>query len=216
MVVTTANRTSIWARPERGARGPAPSMGRAQIAAAAMRLADAAGLAAVSMRAVSAELGTAAASLYRYVDNREDLLDLMVDAAVSELDRQPPTGQWLDDMVVLAQRQLDNMRRHPWLPDAMQRNVSYGPHVMDWFDHCLWVLEPVDCGAARKLESIAMMTGVVTLFARSTTPPEPFLVAATPQRHPHLFATIATAGDTPPRDLFPHMIRTVLTGLLID
>ncbi len=215
--MTSANRSSIWARPERGTRGPAPSFGKAEIAAAALRLADAGGLAAVSMRAVATELGTAAASLYRYVDNREDVLDLMVDAAVAELGRRPVTGDWLDDMTALAKRQLDNMRRHPWLADAMQRDVSYGPHVMDWFDQCLWALEPVACGTSRKLEAIGMMTGVVTLFARnSTTPQQPFLVAATPARHPHLFAALAAAGESPPRDLFPHVIRTVLIGLLTD
>src|SRR5690349_18998544 len=76
---------SIWTRPDRGTRGPRPEHSRAEIAAAAIALADSGGLAAATMRAVAAELGTAAGSLYRYLSSRDDLLDLMVDAALAEL-----------------------------------------------------------------------------------------------------------------------------------
>jgi AcrR family transcriptional regulator len=57
---------TVWDRPERGSRGPAPERSRAQITAVAVALADAEGLAAVSMRRVAGELGTGPASLYRY------------------------------------------------------------------------------------------------------------------------------------------------------
>ncbi|MFD0633584.1 helix-turn-helix domain-containing protein [Catenulispora yoronensis] len=212
--MSTANRTSVWTRPERGARGPVPSLGRADITAAAIRIADAGGLAAVSMRAVAVALGTAAPSLYRYVESREDLLDLMVDAAVAELSPAEPTGAWLDDLVAVARLQLGNMRDHPWLPDALQRDLSYGPHTMDFFDRCLWMLEPVDCPTTSKLEAVGLMTGIVTLFARATAPQQPFMVAATPEQHPHLFAALAKAGDAAPRDPFAQAVRSVLTGLL--
>ena len=48
---------------------------REEITAAAVAIADQDGLEAVSMRRVAAEIGTGAESLYRYLDNREDLLD---------------------------------------------------------------------------------------------------------------------------------------------
>lgn len=214
MTVSTATRVSVWTRPERGTRGPVPSHGRADITAAAIRLADEGGLAAVSMRTVADALGMAAPSLYRYVESREDLLDLMVDAAVAEIALAEPTGAWLDDLVAVARLQLENMRSHPWLPDAMQRDLSYGPHVMDFFDRCLWILEPVECSTAEKLEALGVMSGIVTLFARSAAPQQPFLVAATPERHPHLFAAMAKAGAVPSRDRFTHTIRIVLSGLL--
>jgi AcrR family transcriptional regulator len=47
-------------------------------------LADREGADAVTMRRVAADLVTGAASLYRYLDNREDLLDLMIDSAGAE------------------------------------------------------------------------------------------------------------------------------------
>src|SRR5437763_6011780 len=65
-----------------------------EIAAAAVAIADREGLDAVSMRRVAARLGTGAASLYRYLESREDLLDLMVDATGAEYVFTAPTGDW--------------------------------------------------------------------------------------------------------------------------
>src|SRR5437764_8785599 len=70
---------------------PGPAAG---IAAAAVAIADREGLDAVSMRRVAARLGTGAASLYRYLESREDLLDLMVDATGAEYVFTAPTGDW--------------------------------------------------------------------------------------------------------------------------
>ena len=63
----TGRGRSIWSRAERSARGPAPEHSRAEIASAGVRLADGSGLGAVTMRSVAAAIGTAPASLYRYV-----------------------------------------------------------------------------------------------------------------------------------------------------
>ncbi|MGB6616711.1 MAG: helix-turn-helix domain-containing protein, partial [Trebonia sp.] len=64
---------SIWMRPQRSAVGRPAQWSRAGNTKVALRVADADGLEAVSMRRVAAELGTGAASLYRYVETREDL-----------------------------------------------------------------------------------------------------------------------------------------------
>ena len=66
----------IWMRPEHAATGRPAKRSREEITAAAIAIADQEGLDAVSMRRVAAGLGTGAASLYRYVETREDLLDL--------------------------------------------------------------------------------------------------------------------------------------------
>src|ERR1700744_4848482 len=102
-------------RPEPAGTGQAgragrPAVGRrAGIPAAAIGVADAEGLDAVSMRRVAAELGTGAASLYRYVETRDELLDLMTDAAAAEYDLTPPpgpadAGDWLASLVALREQ----------------------------------------------------------------------------------------------------------------
>src|SRR3954464_9024332 len=106
----------IWARPERTGRGPKPAFTRADIAAAAVRIADAGGLEAVSMRHVAGELGCGTMSLYNYVPRKEDLYELMADAVAGEYDLpESPSGDWRADMVALAHRSRAMMRRHPWM-----------------------------------------------------------------------------------------------------
>src|ERR1700719_4606163 len=60
---------------------PRPALSLARIVDAAVQVADAEGLDAVSMGRVAAELGAAPMSLYRHVSAKEELLELMVDAA---------------------------------------------------------------------------------------------------------------------------------------
>jgi AcrR family transcriptional regulator len=78
----SASRGVIWDRPERASRGPAPSLSRDEITAAAVAMADTRGIEAVSMRTLAVQLGVGAASLYRYVDRKDELIDLMVDAVM--------------------------------------------------------------------------------------------------------------------------------------
>ena len=209
----------IWTRPERGSRGPVPAYRRDEIVATAVAVADADGLAAVSMRAVAAALGTRAGSLYRYLSSRDDLLDLMTDRVVGELRPYPDTGgPWLDRMLVLGRRQLELFRRHRWLIEVVHRPSGIGPQTLAWFDNCLRVLQPVDCGVAAKFEAIAMTTGVAALFGRSeATAPAAGFAGVDVTAHPYLAAALAQPpAPAPPQDLFERTLRSVLTGLLGD
>jgi AcrR family transcriptional regulator len=118
---------SIWLRPERSARGPVPEHSRAEIARAAMTLADQGGLAALTMRSVAAAIGTGPASLYRYVRTRAEILELMTDEAAGEYRFSPPppgeTAQGtaqetaLSGLLQLARQARLIYQRHPWLID---------------------------------------------------------------------------------------------------
>ncbi|MCO1596949.1 TetR/AcrR family transcriptional regulator [Micromonospora sp. RHAY321] len=212
------DRQPIWTRPERGSRGPAPAHSRDAIVAAAVALADAQGLAAVSMRAVATALGTGAGSLYRYLSSRDDLLDLMADRVVGELRPYPQAeGDWLDAMLLLARRQLALHRSHPWLLDLSHRTSGIGPESLAWFDNCIRILEPVDCAVTVKFEAIAMMTGVVSLFARSEAAAGSFsLAGADLAAYPHLVSAFSRPSAPAPRaDLFERTLRSLLTGLLL-
>ncbi|MGW3604896.1 TetR/AcrR family transcriptional regulator [Micromonospora sp. NPDC005161] len=213
-----SDRQPIWARPERGSRGPAPAHSRDAIVAAAIALADKEGLAAVSMRAVATALGTGAGSLYRYLSSRDDLLDLMTDRVAGELRPYPRAeGAWLDGMLLLARRQLALHRRHPWLTDVIHRPSGIGPESLAWFDTCLRILEPVGCAVTSKFEAIAMVTGVVSLFARSEATAGSFTFAGTDlAAYPHLVAAFGQPSPPAPRtDLFERALRGLLTGLLL-
>ncbi|MET0864359.1 MAG: helix-turn-helix domain-containing protein [Nakamurella sp.] len=213
---------TVWTRPDRGARGPQPEHSRVEIAGAGVVLADSGGLPAVSMRAVAGELGTTAGALYRYVTSRDELLDLMVDAVLGELELdRDPTPNWLDDLVLLAKAQLALYRRHHWLLEASLR-TAIGPNGTNYFEQCLHFMAPLDCSTATKLEATAMITGVVSLFARAAaqpparTPAHPF-ASASPDAHPYLTAALARPGTARHQeDLFDRTIRSILLGLLTE
>ncbi|MEW2354190.1 TetR/AcrR family transcriptional regulator [Spirillospora sp. NPDC029432] len=138
----------IWMRPERPARGPRPAYSRAQITAAAVRIADAEGLEAASMRRIAAEIGTGAMSLYRYVPSRDDLVDLMVDHATAELDLPDrPSGDWRADLTLVAERSRALRLRHPWLCGVERPRGSFGPAQLRLLEFGLGALDlglPID------------------------------------------------------------------------
>ncbi|MFG2625818.1 TetR/AcrR family transcriptional regulator [Streptomyces sp. NPDC048473] len=154
----------IWARPERAGRGPKPAFSRADIAAAAVRVADAEGFDAVSMRKVAAELGCGTMSLYNYVPRKEDLYELMLDAVSAEYEFPEPSGDWRADLVGLARQARAMMHRHTWVPRLMSPVYGFSPNSLRYLEYSLSCLDGVDARFGEKIELIAMVNGVVTTF----------------------------------------------------
>ncbi|MGW1593951.1 TetR/AcrR family transcriptional regulator [Streptomyces sp. NPDC002343] len=167
MAVRRAVPEVIWARPGRAGRGPKPAYTRDDIAAAAVRIADERGLDAVSMRHVAAELGCGTMSLYNYVPRKEDLYELMVDAAGGEHEPWEPSGDWRADMRRVARQTRELMRRHPWLPRLMSPVYGFSPNALRYLEHCLACLDPLEERYGTKLELIAMLNGMVTTYVRN-------------------------------------------------
>jgi AcrR family transcriptional regulator len=137
----------IWARPERPARGPQPSLRRDQIARAAIEIADAEGIEAVSMRKVAAKVGAGTMSLYRYVSRKDDLIDLMGDAVMAELDLpEEPSGDWRADTVEIAKRNRALYLRHPWAVTLGLARPSLGPNQLRVLEYALRVLDGLGLG----------------------------------------------------------------------
>jgi AcrR family transcriptional regulator len=109
----------------------------ARIVTTAIAIADAEGLASVSMRRVAGELGVATMSLYRHVTDKDDLLLRMMDAALREarLPADPPPG-WRPRLEVAARSLWAAFRRHPWLAPALSltrpQAVAGGLAYTEW------------------------------------------------------------------------------------
>ncbi|MGC1212133.1 MAG: TetR/AcrR family transcriptional regulator C-terminal domain-containing protein [Micromonospora sp.] len=97
-----------------------PELSRERLIRTAITLADAGGLAAVSMRQIAAELGVATMSLYRHVRGRDELIMAMADRALADapLPAVQPAG-WRAGLEVLARAQWATYRRHRWLPHVI-------------------------------------------------------------------------------------------------
>ncbi|MFI7103102.1 TetR/AcrR family transcriptional regulator [Streptomyces sp. NPDC050161] len=158
----------IWARPERAGRGPRPAFTREEIAAAAVRIADADGLAAVSMRRVATAVGCATMSLYNYVPSKGDLVDLMVDLVGGEYELPAePSGDWRADLRQLAYQERAMMRRHPWMAGAVLSHNFLGPNALRYLEFALAALADSGLDDGLKLELISMVNGTVISIASS-------------------------------------------------
>jgi AcrR family transcriptional regulator len=127
MYDVSTTRDPIWARPGPGERKPAYT--REQIAAAAMRIADAEGTEAVTMRRVAAELGAGTMTLYHYVANKQELLALMDDAMLGELviPEDELADDWREGLAQIARRSYGVFKRHPWLVEHLGDENDPGP-----------------------------------------------------------------------------------------
>ena len=155
---------SIWDRPEQGRRGPRPRHDRADIAKIAVRIADAEGLDAVTMRRVAGEAGVAVMSLYKYVPAKEQLTELMADQVAAEYVYPPaPAPDPGAAIVGLATQARDIARRHPWLAGQMQRPLAPGPNRRRYLDYFRGLLAGSGLEAAAQLEFIAMIGGFAAM-----------------------------------------------------
>jgi len=92
-----------------------PTLSREVIAATALRLTDELGLAGLSMRKLGAELGVEAMSLYHYIDNKDDLLDAVLDRLYAEIElpREVPDDRWEEAIRRSMHALHDVLLRHP-------------------------------------------------------------------------------------------------------
>lgn len=118
----------VWERPEPPDRPVLAPLSRERIVRAAIRLADADGLEAVSLRKVAAALDAGPMRLYGYIDTKEELLDLMVDAVYAEI--RPAGDGWREMLRSMAESTRQAAHQHEWLADLMGGRPALGPHAM--------------------------------------------------------------------------------------
>ncbi|WP_030612202.1 TetR/AcrR family transcriptional regulator C-terminal domain-containing protein [Streptomyces sclerotialus] len=160
-VVAPARDAAGPARAPRTAAAPEHDLTRARIVRAAVEIADAEGLAALSMRGVAARLGTAAMSPYRYVDGKEDLVLLMADSVLGEIayPAEPPVCR--RTRLETGARALWALHRvHPWLAQLapLTRPLAL-PNLMAYSE---WMLAGLD---GLGLDGTAMLNINVLLYS---------------------------------------------------
>jgi AcrR family transcriptional regulator len=232
---------ALWGPVARSGLGRPATRSRDEITGAAVAIADAEGLAAVSIRRVAAAIGAGAMSLYSYVPNKETLLELMIDRVSGEVELGEMTGEPHADIVAFARASLAMMRRHPWAPAALVSRQTLGPHALAGMDHVLAILAATGLDAVSKFELIGVVTGLVANYAQhevaqaalakragrsvaqSAAAEVAYLVAAAQSgRYPNLANALLPATATPPAPPrgtdpdagFDRLIGRVIAGLL--
>ena len=223
---------SIWDVPEHGTRGPRPRHDRAVIAALAVRIADAEGLAAVTMRRVAKELGVATMSLYNYVPAKDHLAQLMVDHLAAEYTYpSTPAPDPRSAIADLARQARDVARRHPWLGQLLHRPMPPGPSGLHYLDYFLGLLADSGVDAGAKLEIIAIISGFAAMYGamqgasatqqdgttmadeQAAAQVQALIRAAASGSYPNLAAALATAGPSRSQDdVFESCIQRLIDG----
>ena len=149
----------LWGLRDRSRRGgPKPALSLERIVSAAIELADAGGLAAVSMSRLAEKLGFTTMSLYRYVASKEELLLLMIDAAIGPPPEIDPSAGWRERAAAWSRELLAFYRRRPWILEVPISGLPAGPRQLLWFDRGLAALEDTLLAEDEK-------TGAVLLLA---------------------------------------------------
>jgi AcrR family transcriptional regulator len=229
----------LWGTRQRPRRGPKPSLSLERIVTEAIALADAEGLANLSMQHLAERLGCAKMALYRYVPGKAELVALMVDAALGD-PPQPPaqtgqtaeTGQmavpgeqpWRATLRLWATTIFGRYRIHPWAIEVTTGARPTGPHEMAWLETALAALAGTGLTGPERLDAVVLLNGHVRSLVQVTPAGQEDLEAeiarqvgaalsANPDRYPQVLAAFS---DSPPpgRDNALHFgIDRILDGL---
>lgn len=218
----------LWGERARPTRGPKPALSLERIADAAIAVADAEGLAAVSMQRVAAELDKTKMSLYRYLPGKAELIALMIERGIGE----PPVlraGSWRAALTEWSELLFAAYLRHPWAVDATVGRRPLGPRELGWMECALAALgDGAGLTGAERLDAVAVLAGHARMLAQQAAAQldEDGMYAAMGEvlmRHGERFPRVAaamreTAAEGGRNQAFAFGLDRILDGLesLID
>lgn len=147
----------LWGRRERGRKGPKPGLSIEAIVEQAITIADAEGLSAVSMARVAKDLGFTTMSLYRYVDNKDELHQLMWNASASGA----PTiegDDWRTKLRSWALGQWRMLEARRWILELPIVTPPAGPHALAWIEQALTALDGTGLSNAESLGVVGLVS----------------------------------------------------------
>lgn len=188
--------------------------------AAAITIADRDGVEALTIRAVAAAIGLSPMAIYRYVSDKDELLDCVVDAVASEIGHVEATGSWRDKVVALFGGCREVLLAHPGVASLAVSRPTPVAGVARFFDR---VIEAFQEGgfdgadAVRALDTMLMFVfgSVLWQIPRSDTERERLVgvAVADPERNRHIVEYAAELARRNPDEYFEHGLETILTGL---
>jgi AcrR family transcriptional regulator len=157
----------LWGRRERGKRGPRPELSADAIVGAAIRVADADGLEAVSMARVAAELGFTTMSLYRHVASKDELLQLMWNASATGAETLVLEGDgWREKLRMWAIIQRDMISRHPWITQMPMAAPPLAPNSMHFVERGMAAFDGTGLPDADRMRVIGLISSYTLSEAR--------------------------------------------------
>lgn len=159
----------LWGRADRRPRGPQPTLRLERIVAAAIELADEQGVHALSMARLAERLGCATMSLYRHVENKDELQVFMMDKAPGPPPVIEHVGRnWRGGLERWARALQAVYYRHPWILQITTGRPPLEPGQLAWLDCGLRTLAQSGLRPKEKLSAILLVLNYVRGEAQIT------------------------------------------------
>lgn len=153
----------LWDGVPESRKGPRPSLTLDRIVTTAVAIADAEGIEALSMRKLATELGVGTMSLYRYVPDKADLLNLMLDHVNgAQLGRTDPAGTWRDTLTAAAHDGRELYRVHRWLIQVNWSRPVLGPNSIAGLEQTMAGLADLPFSDQEKIVVVSQLDAYVT------------------------------------------------------
>lgn len=158
---------TLWGRRAASARGPRAELDVDRIVRAAVHVANADGLEAVSMARVASELGFSTMALYRHVSNKDELYQLMWNASAFALqDWRPEGGTWRERITSWAVVQRQVIEDNIWIVQLPMATPPLAPASLAWLELGLEVLEELAAPDFAKLRLLGLISQHSLIDAR--------------------------------------------------
>jgi AcrR family transcriptional regulator len=153
---------AAWGLRAEPIKGPRPALSLKRIVEAALDVASSGGIGAVAMSRIATELGVGTMSLYRYVEGKNELLALMMDAAFEAAPAPPgPSESWRAALSRWTREHLAVLRRHPWVLRIPLSGPPIAPNQVLWFERGLACLSGTGLAEGEKLCVLLLVNGFV-------------------------------------------------------
>jgi AcrR family transcriptional regulator len=213
--------SDVWWRlrnqRESGRRPRADGLTIDRITAAALRILDQEGLDALTMRRLADDLGAGAASLYRHVATRDELLVEIIDHVLGEVGPPPPGAAWREGAEHMARELYAVLSRHAAVVQLVPGDPLLGPNALRAREVALRYLLDQGFGERAAVQIYAMVVawilGLLVLTRdRHTGPRAAAFRAASGEEYPtlHELADIGLPGED---ELFELGLLTLLDGI---
>ena len=177
-----------------------PRLSRERVLRGAVAVADAGGIAGLTIRSLAQELGVKPMSVYHHVANKDEILDGIVDIVFSEIELPSIGGDWREEMRRRAHSARAVLRRHPWAIGLLESRTSPGPATLRHHDVVLGTLRAAGFSLELTAHAYAMIDSYTYGFALQE--------AGLPFEGPETVTDVAepimeqfTAGD------YPHLVE---------
>jgi AcrR family transcriptional regulator len=182
------------------AASPRPVLNRERVIAAAVALADVVGVDALTIRKLAAELDVKPMTIYHYVDNKEAILDGMVDLVFEEIDLPPLDIDWKQAIRRRAASARVVLARHPWAAPLMESRTSPGPATLRHHDAVIGCLR----AGGFSFEMTAHAYAVIDAFIYGFALQEASLPATAGDEMADLAGAMSAAM---PEGEYPHLVE---------